>query len=370
MRKIISILLALALVVAAVLFAKFLIANKQKPKSRNNKIVKTVFTETVSNQTVPIIITTNGNLTAKNKIELYSEVQGILEISAKDFKAGTYYKKGETILKINSEEFHANLQAQKSNLYNTLTGIMPDIRLDFPDEYLKWSSYLEQFDMFKTLQALPATVTEKEKYFISGRGVMTAYYNVKNMEVKLKKFTLQAPFTGVLTNALVNPGTLIRPGQKLGEFINPSLSEIAVSVKSAFKDLLQVGKEVSLVNLEKTKTWNGKVVRVNGKVDLSTQTIQAFIQVSASDLKEGEYLEVALEAKSVENAFEVSRALLVDDSKLYIVKDSVLELTTIIPVYETKNTIVVKGLKDGTQLLSRPVPGAHSGLLVKVISEK
>ena len=77
---------------------------------RHNQMnVKTVFTEIVNNKSIPIVITTNGNLVAKNKIELYSEVQGILETSSKEFKQGTFYSKGETIIKINSDEFYSNL---------------------------------------------------------------------------------------------------------------------------------------------------------------------------------------------------------------------------------------------------------------------
>ena len=370
MRKIISIVLAIALLGGSIMLAKYLINNKKKPKQKTEKIVKTVFTETVKNKAIPLIITANGNLVAKNKIEIYAEVQGVLENTVKEFKQGTSFNKGETFIKINSDEFYANLQAQRSNLFNAITAIMPDIRLDYPTEYTKWQTYLQNFNTNSTLQNLPETSSEKEKYFISGRGINTAFYNVKNLEVKLGKYVLRAPFKGILTESLVNPGTLIRPGQKLGEFIDPSVYEIAVSIKSEYRDLLQIGKQVELYNLEKTNTWTGKVIRINGKVDTSTQTITAFIQVSSPDLKEGQYVEVALQAKSEENAYEISRNLLVDNSKLYIVKDSVLDLVNITTIFENKNNVVIKGLENGTQILSKPVPGAYAGMLVKVSTQK
>lgn len=366
MRKAISIALAILLIIGAVFVAKNLIANKKKPKSVANKIVKTVFTEKVTNTSTPIVITANGNLEAKNRIELYSEVQGVLKISSKDFKPGITYRKGEIILQINNDEYYANLQAQKSNLYNSITSIMPDIRLDYPSEYQKWQNYLTSFDFNKPTPELPETNSEKEKFFISGRNIFTTYYNVKNMEIKNSKYTIRAPYSGVLTESLVNPGTLVRPGQKLGEFINPSVYEIGVSIKSQFGDLLQVGKKVKLNNLEKTKSWTGKVVRINGKVNSSTQTIDAFIEVNERDLKEGQYLEVELNAKAEENAYEVSRNLIIDNTQLYFVNDSVLDLVAITPVYSNENSVVVKGLKDGTQILSKPVPGAYSGMLVKI----
>lgn len=370
MRKGISIVLAVLLLAGSFLLAKYLIDNKQKPKPRFNKIVKTVFTETVENKNTPILITANGNLIAKNKIEIYSEVQGVLIQTSKDFKPGTSFRKGETIIKINSDEFYANLQAQKSNLFNALTAIMPDIRMDYPEEYSKWESYVNSFSINKPMAPLPLTTSDKEKFFISGRGILTSYFNVKNLEVKLAKYNLKAPFNGILTEALVNPGSLVRSGQKLGEYIDPSVYEVGVSVKSEYRNLLEVGKKVELQNLEKTKKWIGKVVRINGKVDAATQTIQAFIQVKGTELKEGQYLEVVLEAKSEESAYEVSRKLLIDNSKLFIVKDTILDLIHVDIAFENKNTVVVKGLPNGTQLLSKLVSGAHTGMLVKIYNEK
>ncbi|PIR14214.1 MAG: efflux transporter periplasmic adaptor subunit [Flavobacteriales bacterium CG11_big_fil_rev_8_21_14_0_20_35_7] len=366
MRRTLSTILALILVISAVLLANYIIGLKQKTKPIADKIVKTVFVEKIINKRIPIVITANGTLVAKHKIELYSEVQGVLERTAKDFKSGTAFNKGEILIKINNEESFANLQAQKSSLFNALTAIMPDIQLDYPTEYAKWKSYLQKFNIDKKLQKLPESKSEKETYFISGRGIFTAYYNVKNLEVKLNKFVLTAPFNGILTESLVNPGTLIRPGQKIGEFIDPNSYEMAVSVKSEFRNLLQVGKTVELFNLEKTKTWQGKVIRINGKVDTTTQTIFAYIEVNGSDLREGQYLEVALQAKSEENAVEVSRSLLVENSKVFIVKDSVLDLVPINLVFENRDNVVVKGLNNGMLLLSKSVPGAFSGMLVKI----
>ena len=83
MRKILSIILGVLLLAGAVLIAKYLIDNKKKPKPKFEKIIKTVFVEKVENKTIPIVITTSGNLIAKHKIELFAEVQGVLKPSNK-----------------------------------------------------------------------------------------------------------------------------------------------------------------------------------------------------------------------------------------------------------------------------------------------
>ena len=366
MRKIIISALGIALLLGAILLANYLIKSKNKPKPTFEKIVKTVFVDTVENKEIPIIIKASGNLTAKNKIELYSEVQGILRPSRKEFKPGTSYAKGELLLSINSEEFYASLQSQKSNLYNLITAIMPDIRLDYPDTFTKWENYLNSFDLNKPTPKLPEFSSDKEKYFISGRGITTSYYNVKNLEVKLNKYNIRAPFKGILTEALVSPGTLVRAGQQLGEFIDPSVYEMEVAVNAAFSELLKIGNSVTLYNLERTATYKGTVIRVNGKVDQTSQTIKAYIQVSDKALKEGMFLEADLIAKSEKDAIEITRKLLVQNTSVYVVNDSVLSLVKVNPVYFNAESVVIKGLPNQSLILKQSVPGAYDGMPVKI----
>ena len=371
MRKIILAILGVLAIVAAVLVGNYIVEKNQKPKPKFKKQIKTVFVKSVENKEIPIILAASGNLTAKNKIDIFSEVQGIFKPSNKAFKAGTKYYRGETLLSINSDEFYASLQSQKSSLYNLLTSIMPDIRLDYPGEFSKWENYLKGFDINKSTPKLPKFSTDKEKYFISGRGILTAYYNVKNLEVRNSKHRIRAPFSGILTEALVSPGTLVRVGQKLGEFIDPSIYEMEVSVNAEFADLLKVGNTVALSNLEKSKKYTGKVVRVNGRVDQVSQTIKAFIDVKHPDLKEGMFLEADLVAKSESEAIEISRKLLVDNAAVYTVKnDSILTLVNVNPVYFGAENVVIKGLNNNDKILTQTLPGAFDGMIVKINKNK
>ncbi len=366
MRKYINIGLGILLIALAFWVVKVMVLSNQRPEKAAVKIVKTVFVENVKNGTVPITITANGNLVAKNKIEIFSEVQGVLMPSSKEFRPGNTYRKGEVILKLNSEEHYANLQAQKSNLYNSITSIMPDIRLDYPEEYDKWEQYLRDFTFDKPMPKLPEINSEKEKFFISGRNIYTTFYNVKNMELRLTKYTIRAPYDGILTDALVNPGSLIRSGQKLGEFINPKVYEMEVAINAKYMDLLEKGNEVEVTSRDTQQTWQGKIARVNGRVDQASQTVKAYIQVEGKDLKEGIYLEAHLVAKAEKNAYEMPRQLLVNNESVYVFKDSIIDLVKINPVFFTDKTVVIKGLEDGTSVLSRSVPGAYPGMKVTV----
>lgn len=242
---------------------------------------------------------------------------------------------------------------------------MPDLRLDYPEVFPKWKAYLSNYDLNETTPPLPDMTSEKEKFFISGRGILTNYYNVKNMEQRLRKYRISAPFSGILTEALVTEGTLVRPGQKLGEFINTDIYEMEVSISKTFSDLLKLNEEVELVNLDRTKTYKGYVARINGNVDLATQTIKAFIDVNDPDLKEGMYLEANLNAKQEANAIEIDRNLLLENNQIFVVRDSILDRIVVRPVYFSDKKVVLKDVPDGISILTKPVVGAFEGMLVK-----
>jgi len=364
-RKIIGFVLGLALLAGAGFVAKTLIDNNTRPVREVPKTIKTVFTQVALNGDIPIEVKANGNLVASRKIELYAEVQGIFREGTKAFKSGQAYNSGQILMDINSQEFYTSLLAQRSTLYDLITGMMPDLKFDYPEAFTHWEKYLREFDLNKDLKKLPEPVSEKEKYFVNGKQVVTTYYNIKNLEERYKKYTISAPFNGIVTESLVNPGTLIRSGQKLGEFVSLNDFELEVSVNQEYIDILRVGEPVALSDLAGNRSWQGIVKRVNGRLDQSTQTVLVYIGVKGKDLIEGMYLEANIAARSENNALELPRSLLTNENQLFAVEDGKLVIKTVNPVYYTEKTVVVKGLPDGTEFVNRPLPGAYNGMLVK-----
>lgn len=369
MRKIILSVLGVLLIVGAYFLGQYIIEQNKRKRPVPEKVVKTVFTDTVNNTTVQIVIPANGSLVAKQRVELFAEVQGVFKAGNKLFRPGQKFRNGETLIRIDASEYYASVQSAKSNLYNSIAAIMPDLRLDFPEVYEKWQAFINGFDLNKSTPKLPEMTTEKENFFITGRGIVSNYYSVKNLEQRLAKYQIRAPFTGILTEALVTEGSLIRNGQKLGEYINPGIYEMEVALSKVYASLLKVGEKVQLNNIDNTENYSGIVTRVNGRIDPTTQTITAFIEVKNEGLKEGMYLEANLNAKQESDAIEINRNLMLDGNQVFVVKDNVLDIIEVQPVYFSDSKVVLKGIPNGTVLLSKPVPGAYAGMSVKPFTE-
>ena len=369
MKTLISIIAGVALIAIGLFAFTTLSSKEKKTRAKSQQVIQTVFVKEVENGDLAVTINESGRLVAKNRIEIFAEVQGVMEPTGREFKPGAKYSKGQSIVKIRSKDYVANLQAQKSTLQNLITSILPDLRLDFPEAFPKWDTYVRSFDMEKAVPELPEAESEKERFFLTGRNIYTTYYNTKNMELVLQKYNLRAPFSGILTEALVTPGSLVRPGQKLGEFIEPTVFELEVAVSQSAMSGLKEGKKVLVREVEANEhQWEGEIVRINGRVNTATQTVQVFILVRGDGLREGMYLEALMSGEQKQNAFEINRSLLVNDSQVYVVRDSSLALVDVKPVFFSTKTALVEGLENGEIVVNKPVPGAYPGMKVKINS--
>ncbi|MFD1550795.1 efflux transporter periplasmic adaptor subunit [Putridiphycobacter roseus] len=367
MRKIIITISGIAILALGFLVNRLLANSKKEPENKIENSVASVYVQTAENKLVPLQIPTSGSILAKDRMEIYAEVTGVFQQGNKAFKAGTAFSKGATLIQINNDEFKASVISQRAAFKNAITGILPDLQFDYPASFDMWNDYLNAIDIESDLPELPKVKSEQESHYITGKNISTTYYNIKNLETRLKKYTIRAPFSGVLVQTAVTVGSLVNQGQKLGEFIRPGVYELELNVNATLKDLLQIGKSVKLNNIDKTKSWTGRVVRINPQVNTSTQTIQIFVEVSGKDLSEGEFIEADIDAQDVVDAIEISRSLLVNNQAIYVVIDQELSLLPVEIIFDNANTAIVKGIADGTKMLSKPVPGAFEGMKVSII---
>lgn len=150
MRKTIISIVSGIILIGTGFFVSNNMAGREKPQRKQpEKVAQSVITQEVLNQTIPTTVYESGILTAKNRIELFAEVQGIMEPTRKEFKPGNSYQLGELLIKIRDTDYSANLQAQKSSLQNLIASALPDLRLDFPEAYVKWDHCVRDFEMNK-----------------------------------------------------------------------------------------------------------------------------------------------------------------------------------------------------------------------------
>lgn len=346
--------------------SKKIIDSNPPPRKRAENKTKDVYIKKVVNGKYQVQIPSEGILQAYKRIRITSRVQGLMRAINPLFKPGQEYQSGQIIVKIEPAEFLANVISQRASLFNLITSILPDLNLDFPESYKIWNEYLKNFDLQKGVPQLPK-MDDKVKLFVSGRGVISSYYSLLNLEKTLSFYTIRAPFNGVLVNANVTEGSLIRPGQELGEFISPGDYELMVALPKSYLSNIEKGAKVKVKSIDTGQDFFGIVSRINSKVNTQTQSVEVFIRIKDKELKEGMYMQAYIDAITFDNVFAIDRGLINGSQELFTVKDNKLTLQKVNPIHYTETLAIIEGLLDGQQIIAQPMIGAYSGMEINPV---
>jgi multidrug efflux pump subunit AcrA (membrane-fusion protein) len=208
---------------------------------------------------------------------------------------------------------------------------------------------------------------EKVRLFVSGRGIISSYYSLQNLENTLTFYEIRAPFNGVLVSTNVTEGSLISPGQELGEFIAPGDYELMVALPKSYVSKITKGASVNVKSIDTDQIYTGIVSRINAKVNIKTQSVEVYIRMSDARLKEGMYMEADINAIEFSNVFALDRGLLNGSKQIFIVKDNKLILRKVSPIHFTETLAIINGLDDGEEIVAQPLIGAFSGMEINPI---
>ncbi len=352
MNKIKSFAIAAIVLVAAIVIAKIFI-NQGKPSKiepvAQNASDKIVYE--VRNKLFEKNISATGRMFAFDRFDIYAEVNGIILKADKPLRAGTYYTKGETIVKIDDSIYKNQLIAKRSVLLNQLSLLLPDLKYDFPNEYDKWLSYLDKFNVNETLPDLPQISSQREKYYLASKNVMQLFYDIKAMEATHEKYSIKAPFNGYLIASVLREGDMARAGQKLGSFTGAGLFEMQAAVPASDLKYLKKGMKAILHSYKSDKEIDARIARINPAISVESQSVSVFIQTKEKGVIDGAFYNVTIPVKTGIKAAKIPAEAFDAEKQITVQTDSGIKRIAPHIIDETPRYYYVTGLKDGTKII-------------------
>jgi RND family efflux transporter MFP subunit len=188
----------------------------------------------------------------------------------------------------------------------------------------------------------------------------------------LQKYTIiTAPFTGIVTKRYANTGAMIQQGTASETQAMPvvrlsqnNLLRLILPVPESAVPSVRIGEVVDVTVGSLQKTFPGKVTRFEGKIAMSTRTMDTEVDVPNPDytLVPGMYAQVDLRLKQQKQALAVPLDA-VDESgdspSLYVVEDSVIH---VIPVQTGIKTASQQEIRSGVKAGDLVIVGRHAGL--------
>lgn len=364
-NKLLYVATVIGVIVVALGISSYLLNSRPEPRQDAKKhTTMTVKAEKVAYKDIKTSMKYRGRVTAFNNVDLTAEVSGRLLQGDIRFKEGETFKKNDVIVRIFKEDKVAAYKANISSFLQSLANILPDIKIDYSDEYEKWNNFFVAIDPEKELPQLPQIETNQEKVFLSANNVLTQYYNLQNQQIELTKYTIIAPFDGVLKVVNKEIGSAANTGSTLATLIRSDKYEIIAPVFSNDIKWINKGDAVTL-----TDKYNDEeqviVSRIAGFVDEETQSVNVYLTYNVSGSKthllEGEFVDITFKGNDI-TGVEIPREAVVNGSFVYTLKDGALEKKEVTVVRSLNDTYVISGVEEGLTIVTESLASVSSNV--------
>lgn len=367
-KAIVSIVAILALATIGMVVLTSL--KKDPPKKPPKEFIRYVKTRKVAYSDIESRVMGSGRLASIHQVDVIGEVQGKILPGDVPLKKGQAFKTGELLFRIFDKEARLGLLAKKSRFLNAIANLLPDFKVDYPDSYPEWTGFLGSIDVEKDIPPLPEIKSDKEKIFLAGRNILSEYYSIKSDEVRLKKYSIHAPFAGSYTDVFLEVGAVANPGTRVGRIIRTDKLEVEVPIKVNNARWISLGDRVQVTGEDGAGEWTGKVARKSSFVDPGSQSVSIFVlldSASHNPLLPGLYLKTVFPGIMVDNAMEIPRNAVFNTNEVFVVQEGRLakRLIDIRKVDET--TLIFSGLQEGADVVVEPLVNATENEPVEIL---
>lgn len=372
-RKVVLGIVFIVILISTLAFSRFLISQKelppQRPKPEAKSFVRVV---PVAYESLPVTIEVFGRVGSSQQLNLVAEVGGKLLAGGVSLKEGTNFKQGDVLVRVNNSEQLLSLQSRKSNFLNLVASVLPDLKIDFSENYQQWDTYYNSIDLDKTLPVLPEGLSVKAKAFLATKGILSEYFSIKSLEANLSKYTLIAPYNGSIQSVSVEVGSVVNPGSVIASIIRTDRLELKVPVELKDIDDISLGAKVKMYQEDnKAKTWTGSVVRKADYVDPNTQSVNIFISIDdhRGDVYDGMYLKAVIPGKDVKKGMRVQRNVIRNKSEVFVVEEGLLQIREVNIEKVSQDEVIINGLAVGDQLVIDAPSNASNNMKVDIVEE-
>lgn len=350
MKKLTGIIISV-LVVAGIVAV--LASNKKKMNAETSATVREdkgvpVSTVIAEESAYSIDFTANGPAQAVNELNFVSNTQG--RVIAVYADKGSYVKKGDPLLKVESELLESDYEAALA----TYEAMRHDVER-FTRSNEAGGVADQQLDNLKTqLTAAKSRLDRSRKM--------------------LEDAVVKSPMTGVVNTRFVELGSLIAPNVPLFDIVNDSRLKVTVGVPESRVKTLSKGRKVTLTNASVPgKTFAGTIGFIGVKTDRGLNYPVEIILDKDSDLRVGMYLKVHFTDETQRTGILVPRKAIVGsakDANVYVVENgkAVRRIVTLGEMIDDKVEIL-EGVDAGDNIITAGIMNVADGTEVICINK-
>lgn len=215
---------------------------------------------TVEQKPVSLTQIVSGTLEAVTKIRLYNEESG--RITKLPYYEGDFVKKDTLLVQLDNELLKTDVAKAKV------------------------SKEQAELDLSRVKQLLPKKISTEEEVAKARTELDLATAEEKHQLTRLRRTSITAPFDGLITQRLFEPGDMLAQQSHILTIIDPTSLRLKASLAERWLPLVNKDQTVKIrIDAFGDKTFTAKVVRIHPTID--TRTHKGIIEILLDPAPEG-----------------------------------------------------------------------------------
>ena len=302
----------------------------------------------VATGSVSSYISSSANLVAEFQVNILSEVEG--RVARLYVEEGDYVRKGQVLANLVRDD--AEIALTKAQLKETNARLAYERGKDLAEKELLSR---EEFDKF----TMDFEIARQEQ---------------AEAEWSLEKTTFRAPFSGKISERMIQVGQNIRPGDELFQLtdLDPLIARIFLPERDIIG--LEEGREVKIVlNAAEDTVFDGRIRQISPVVDTATGTVKVTVEAAnpPASVRPGSFVTVNIVRETHPEATVIPREAVLRElqsAHVFIVEDDTAKKRDItLGLEEGLLVESLSGLELGEQVIIAGQGGLRDGAKVKIL---
>jgi len=303
--------------------------------------------ETLTLSEVPVQIELAGSVQAVEHATISARVAG--QVVALPVQIGSKVKKGDLLVKISAAEIDARVRQAEIQLAQAQRNLARESKL------------------------LEANASTRERVKTLKELVQTSEAAYREAQTFLGYTEIKAPFSGTVTDKLVEVGDLAAAGAALFKLENGTALEVVIQVPEAESHYISLESRLPLTVPAAGLTLEAQVREISPTVDPASRTTQIKLMLPAApELRSGQFARVALMDSRATTLMINSRALRQQGQmqQVFVAEQGMARMRLVRTGAKVDGRIeILSGLQAGDQVVIDAIEKLHDGQALKVISD-
>ena len=332
-------------------------------------------------ENIPLTIYAQGVVEPLTASELITQVNGRVAWVSPNFNAGGYFKQGEPLVKLESDDYEARVGLAEAREVRALA--------EFEHATFELNRMRALVKDQLVSQAMLENAVRQTR--LTEAALKEAQINLDQAERDLDRTELRAPFDAIVRSKAVDLGEFVSMGKPHAQLFAADGFEVRLPVldtQLAYLNLpssFDTTAPLNSANLPSVRlsaqyagaaaSWDAQLVRSESEIDRRSRMVTLVARVSgtrnalsANPLPVGAFVNAEIEGIPLDNAFPLPRSALRQDNQVLVVdKESRLRFRDVsIARYEQDRILIQSGLKDGDVVNISPIQAVVDGMEVSV----